>query len=61
MKSIITSRNQQINAQGVFSYPGSGFIVRVKIKHRYHTLITFKKEQDAVDYYENWLKENTTK
>ncbi|MEI6823886.1 MAG: hypothetical protein WCL51_18300 [Bacteroidota bacterium] len=59
MKLISASNREIINEEGIIHYPSTKkFIVRVKIKTAYHSLKAFNKEQDAIDFYKNWLLEN---
>jgi len=59
MKTFSQSKRDQIKEEGVIHYSTSRkFIVRVKINNLYKSLKAFDKEQDATDFYNNWLLEN---
>jgi len=59
MKLAAQSKMELIQAEGVFhSRRGNKYVVRVLIKNTYRSIMSFKKQKDADEYYLSWLKEN---
>ena len=59
MKTFYQNKHGQINEEGVIHYSTSKkFIVRIKKNNLFKSLKAFDKEQDAIDFYNNWLLEN---
>jgi hypothetical protein len=59
MKTHSQEKKDQLKEGVHYGSFAKKYIARVKMKDgRLTSLIAFKKEKDALEYYENWIKEN---